>query len=93
MSAITVGTTYVVASALNIFTFNGQMPFGPISLQLDRMFGISPPTLDDLVNISSRHRPDLLIGLIDTANSQLRVNAGTMGLDPRSSTIIRQTVE
>jgi hypothetical protein len=93
MSATASGTTHVVADALNNFTFDYLAPFAPVTTELNRIFGIAPTDLHDLVNIFSRQRPDLLIGMIDPAKSQLRIIAGATGLDPCSSTVIRHALE
>jgi len=59
MRAMTGGPTHVVADALNTFTFDRLAPFGPVTAELNRIFGISPTDINDLVNVWSGRRPDL----------------------------------
>jgi hypothetical protein len=81
--------TWVVADAINIFTYNPDKEFEPVGERLRCLFGISPTSHLDLTQRVKDRRPDLLIGAIDQSKNKLIILGGTLALEPHSSSIIR----
>lgn len=82
---------HIVADAANACTFVLKSePWPDIQAKL-APFGISPASVEELMEISVKKRPDLLIGKVE--ENVLRFQAMELSLEPVCSTVIHRIVQ